>query len=422
MSKNYMPRILDSILDDYLEAFGAVLIKGPKWCGKTTTAEMKANSILKMQDSRRQQDYLKLADTSPYILLEGDTPRLIDEWQMATVLWDAVRSEVDERQSVGQFILTGSSVPKDNETMHSGTGRISTLQMRPMSLYESMESNGKISLSKIFDGEAIINGIKSDMTIKDLSFVICRGGWPASLNKPEKAAILIAKDYINSLCENDMTKMDGVVKNPERVKALLRSYARNISTLSSNKALLDDMIANDAQMSEPSLYSYLNALKRLFVLDEVEAWCPNIRSKTAIRSLNKKEFVDPSLGIAALGLTPEQLLLDFNTFGFFFEALCIRDLKIYAQGLGGNIFYYHDRYGLEADAVIRLDNGRYGLVEVKLGSKDIDEGAKHLIQLKALINEHNMREPDFLMILTGGEYAYIREDSVMVIPLACLKN
>ena len=422
MAKKYLPRIVDSFVDDYLEAFGSILIKGPKWCGKTTTAETKAKSVLKMQDSRRQQDYLKLADTEPAILLQGETPRLIDEWQMAPVLWDAVRAEVDERGEPGQFILTGSSVPKDGVTKHTGTGRIGSLVMRPMTLFESNESNGKIRLGELFDGEAEINGVKSELTITDCAFAICRGGWPSSVGKSERSALLIAREYAEAICETDAAKIDGVTKNPERLKALMRSYARNVSTLATNRTVLEDIRANDSQISETTLYSYLDALKRLFVIEEVPAWSPSIRSKTAIRSSNKKEFVDPSIAVSALGLSPKQLLKDFNTFGFLFEAMCIRDLRVYSQSLDGRIFYYSDNYGLEVDAVIRLSDGRYALVEIKLGSSEIDRGAANLLKLKSLIAEKGLEEPGFLMVLTGGAMAYTREDGVSVIPLGCLKN
>lgn len=422
MTREYLKRILDNTLSIYLETFGAVLIEGPKWCGKTTTAELRSKSVLKLQDVRKSQDYLKLADIDPNILLKGENPRLIDEWQMAPVLWDAVRAEVDERNEEGLFILTGSTIPNDDATMHTGTGRIARLLMRPLSLFESLESNGKISLFDLFSNTCEIDGIRSQLTIEGIAFAICRGGWPSSIGKSERSALLIIADYLNSLCESDVSRVDGVEKNPKKVKSIIRSYSRNISSLVSNTTILKDVRANDTQISEPTMYSYFNALTRLYVIEDVLAWNPSIRSKTVIRSSNKKMFIDPSLAAASLVLTPNSLLDDLNTFGFLFEALCIRDLRIYSQELGGGIYYYHDRYGLECDAVIRLNDGRYALVEIKLGSKEIDEGAAHLIKIEQLLTEHKMKKPSFLMILTGNKIAYTRKDGVMVVPIGCLKN
>lgn len=422
MAVNYLKRCIDSVLEMYLETFGAVLIEGPKWCGKTTTASMQSESIIKLQDPRKFNDYIKLAEINPKALLDGKNPRLIDEWQLVPILWNAIRAEVDERNKEGLFILTGSTTLKNDDTMHSGTGRIARLLMRPMSLYESLDSNGKISLSELFKQNIEIDGIASSASIEDISKYICRGGWPSTLGKSEKSSQLIAEDYVNSICESDASSVDGFEKNPNRVRAVLRSYSRNISTLATNKTILNDIEANDMQISEPTLYSYLNALNRLFVIEDIPAWSPSIRSKTVIRSSNKKGIVDPSLATASLGITPGNIFDDMKTFGFLFESLCLRDLRIYSQELGGKVYYYRDRYGLECDAVIRLNNGKYCLIEIKLGNTDIDKGADNLTKLKNLLIENGKKPPQFLAVVTGGNIAYTRADGVNVIPISCLKN
>ena len=418
--EKYLPRVIDSILDEYLEAFGAILIRGPKWCGKTTTAKQRASSVLQMQDPDNFRAYLDMANFMPSRLLEGDTPRLIDEWQMAPVLWDAVRSAVDERQKVGQFILTGSTVIGHDQILHTGTGRIVKIDMKPMSLFESNESNGTVSLNSLFFKQDF-TGSKSDLTVEQLVFSICRGGWPASIGLKERAALLIAKSYVEAICTDDARRIDASISDPERVRAILRSYARNLSTLASNRSILKDISTNDLTMNESTLYRYLTALNSLFVIQDIPAWNPSIRSSTSIRSTNKKGFVDPSSAAAALALTPSQLLDDLQTLGFFFESLCIRDLQIYASEQGGEISYYRDRYGLECDIVLHLDNGSYALIEAKLGSSEIDEASKNLIKLKGLIGEKKLRQPEFLMVLTAGQYAYKRTDDVLVVPIGCLK-
>lgn len=418
--EKYLPRVIDSILDEYLEAFGAILIRGPKWCGKTTTAKQRASSVLQMQDPDNFRAYLDMANFMPSRLLEGDTPRLIDEWQMAPVLWDAVRSAVDERQKVGQFILTGSTVIGHDQILHTGTGRIVKIDMKPMSLFESNESNGTVSLNSLFFKQDF-TGSKSDLTVEQLVFSICRGGWPASIGLKERAALLIAKSYVEAICTDDARRIDASISDPERVRAILRSYARNLSTLASNRSILKDISTNDLTMNESTLYRYLTALNSLFVIQDIPAWNPSIRSSTSIRSTNKKGFVDPSIAAAALALTPSQLLDDLQTLGFFFESLCIRDLQIYASEQGGEISYYRDRYGLECDIVLHLDNGSYALIEAKLGSSEIDEASKNLIKLKGLIGEKKLRQPEFLMVLTAGQYAYKRTDEVLVVPIGCLK-
>ncbi|MDO4344358.1 MAG: DUF4143 domain-containing protein [Eubacteriales bacterium] len=423
MENKYLKRIADRVLQERLASSGAVLIEGPKWCGKTRTALENSKSHLFMQDPDKAGSYLKAADTKPSLLLRGDTPRLLDEWQTAPVLWDAVRFMVDERGKPGQFILTGSAVPKDNAVQHTGTGRISRLMMRPMSLYESMESNGSVSLKALFDGETEIDNF-STLTIEQIAFAIVRGGWPASIGQTEKIALRHAIDYVEAVINADVSRVDGIEKNPVRVRALLRSLSRNISTLATIRTIHDDIAMGDADenISEKTISQYLNALDRIFVTENLPAWNPALRSKTAIRTSPKRQFVDPSIAAAVMRLTSSRLLEDFNYFGFLFESLCDRDLRIYAEAIDGQIFHYRDASGLEADAVIALNDGRWAAVEVKLGSKEIEDAAVHLLKLKDKVNTEKMREPSFLMILTGTEIAYRREDGVYVVPLGCLKD
>jgi len=428
---NYLHRIADEILDLRLEAFGAVQIVGPKWCGKTTTAVRRAGSFIKMQDPDRRDGYLATARTKPSLLLKGDTPRLIDEWQVAPVIWDAVRHAVDERRAKGQFILTGSTVVDDTEILHTGTGRISRMAMYPMSLFESLESNGGVSLRQLFDDAAYdIDGAMSRLSIERLIFAACRGGWPASLDDmSDDAKLIIAKDYVDIICAEDISRVDKVRRNPTLARLILRSYARNVCTLAKKTSMLADISEEMEGMSMPTLDDYVGALERLFVIEDIEAWSPAIRSKSSIRVGKKRCFVDPSIAVAALGASPRSLEQDLKTFGFIFECLCIRDLKAYSQALGGRISYYHDRFGLEADIVLHLDDGRYALIECKLGSREIEEGTRHLLEIKRLIAEKNkaekqirLREPDLLIVLTGGEMAYTRADGVKVIPIGCLRD
>lgn len=423
MENKYLKRIADRVLQERLAASGAVLIEGPKWCGKTRTALENSKSHLFMQDPDKAISYLKAADTKPSLLLKGDTPRLLDEWQTAPVLWDAVRFMVDQRGKSGQFILTGSAVPKDNVVQHTGTGRISRLLMRPMSLYESMESNGSVSLKALFDGETEIDNF-STLTIEQIAFAIVRGGWPASIGESEKIALRHAIDYVEAIINADVSRVDGIEKNPVRVRALLRSLSRNISTLATIRTIHDDIAMGDADesISEKTISQYLGALDRIFVTENLPAWNPALRSKTAIRTSPKRQFVDPSIAAAVMRLTPSRLLEDFNYFGFLFESLCDRDLRIYAEAIDGQVFHYRDGSGLEADAVIALNDGRWAAVEAKLGSKEIEDAAVHLLELKNKVNTEKMREPSFLMILTGTEIAYRREDGVYVVPLGCLKD
>lgn len=426
----YLVRNIDSELESYLEAFGAVLITGPKWCGKTTSASMKAKSILKLQDPDKSQGYLLTAQTKPSLLLEGDKPRLIDEWQMAPVLWDAIRTSVDNVRDEGLYILTGSTVVDESKIMHTGTGRIARLKMYPMSLFESKESNGSISLKQLFnDKNYNIDGLKSSLTIENLIFAACRGGWPSSLTKKtESAKLLVAKSYLDNIIQIDISTVDGKKREPLKVQYLLRSYARNIGTISSNKTIIDDVNSNTS-LSESAYYEYVNALNKLYVIEDIPAWNPSIRSKTSIRSSNKRMFIDPSIAAAALGVSPQMLLQDFETFGFMFENLCVRDLKVYATSLGGSLSYYRDRMNLEVDAVLHLNDGRFALIEFKLGTKQIEEAAKHLLEVVDLIrkanetrNSQKLKEPELLMIITGGEMAYTREDGIKIIPIGCLKH
>jgi len=427
----YLNRIVDNQLNTYLDVFGAVLIEGPKWCGKTTTAEQFSKSVIKLQDPDMREEYLATADVKPSLLLEGETPRLIDEWQDAPVLWDAVRTAVDKRSLPGQFILTGSNTIDRSKILHSGTGRIARLRMLPMSLWESQESNGKISLLELFDETGRdIDGISSDMSVEDLIYASCRGGWPASLHVANRtSALLIAKDYVNTVCNDDVSRIDGRQRDSRLVSRILWSYARNVSTIAQKTSLLADITASGNMSCSPDTFDdYLKALSRLFVIQDIDGWCPAIRSKTVIRSSPKRCFIDPSIAVAALGLTPKILQEQLKTFGFIFEQLCIRDLKSYAAEKNGTLSYYRDRYDLEADGVLHLDDGRYALLEFKLGAREIEDGASHLLKLASLVREYNktekqvpLREPDLLMVITGGKMAYTRPDGVKVVPLGCLK-
>lgn len=427
----YLRRTADLFLSDMLDAFGAVLIEGPKWCGKTTTAEQQANSVLKLQDPDMRDEYLATAEAKPSFLLQGATPRLIDEWQDAPMLWDAVRTVVDNRQEPGQFILTGSNKVNSKMTHHSGTGRIAKMKMLPMSLWESMESSGRISIHELFNNPNYeFGGILSSMTVEDLIFTACRGGWPASLKaRSSKAKLMIAQNYVNSVCSEDISRIDDKQRSEKLTRRILNAYARNISTLAKTSSLLKDVTAGETiECSRTTFDDYVSALEKLFVIQDIDAWCPAIRSKTAIRSTPKRCFCDPSIAVAALGLTPESMKTQLKTFGFIFEQMCIRDLQAYTIDMGSHISYYHDRYGLEADIVLHLADGRYALIECKLGSAEIESGAEHLLEIKRLIAEKNktekqmpIRMPDLLIILTGGNTAYTRDDGVKIIPLAALR-
>lgn len=424
MSKTYRPRIIDDLIVKKLEAQGAVLVEGPKACGKTTTAMQIAKSLLRMDNPEQLQQNLSMAQLNPSRLLSGDTPRLIDEWQLAPKLWDAMRYEIDRRSEPGQFILTGSSVPPDaSEILHSGTGRFAWLLMRTMSLFESGESTGDVCLKELFDGNTLIDG-ESRLSIDDLAFLACRGGWPQAVGKSREASLSQAFDYIDGVIRSDVNRANGMRKDPERVRKLLRSLARNQGGQVADAVISSDIGFNGKPADVDTVKRYCNALSMIFVTEDMSAWNPNLRSKAAIRTTDTRYFVDPSIATASLGLGPEDLLNDLNTFGFIVESLAVRDLRVYAQSLDGTVYHYRDNTGLECDAVIHRRNGSYGLIEIKLGgAKLIEEGALNLLKLKRKIDTTKMKDPSFLMVLTGtGQYPYKREDGVLVIPIGCLKN
>lgn len=420
----YKKRIADKLLADRLSRKGAVLIQGPKWCGKTTTAEQVAASILYMDNPRLVDQNISMAEINPQLLLQGATPRLIDEWQLAPSLWDAVRFEVDHRRGHGLFILTGSSVPPEKSARHSGTWRFSWLTMRPMSLWESGESNGAVSLSQLFGQPEQIAGINS-LQLQDLAFITCRGGWPAAVDLTGTAALEQAFDYYDAVVNEDISRVDNVQRDAERAKLLMRSYARHQGAMAPYTTIRDDMLVNDTDtLSNDTVAAYVNALKKIFVIEDVRAWSPNLRSKTAIRTSDNRYFTDPSIAVAALGIGPNDLIRDLQTFGLIFETLCIRDLRIYAEALHGEVYHYRDKSGLECDAVVHLRDGRYGLVEIKLGGHNkIDEAVKTLNELERKIDTSRMKAPSFKMVLTGTEaYAYRRTDGTFVVPVGCLKD
>lgn len=422
----YKYRILDKVLAKRLKSIGAVLIEGPKWCGKTTTSEKLAQSVIYMSDPANKNQYLEMAEINPQRLLEGATPRLIDEWQLAPKLWDAVRYEVDHRDELGQFILTGSSVPpSDKEIYHTGTGRFSWLLMRPMSLFESQESSGEVSLEDLFKTPVEISG-KNTLSIEKLAFLVCRGGWPRATNiEDEEAALEQAYSYYEAVVRSDISRADGVNRDTERARKLMRSYARHQGTQATRQVIINDIILNDNDKIDLStIHSYLNALRKIFVIEDMEAWSPNLRSKTAIRTSETRYFIDPSIAVAALGIGPNDLLSDLNTFGLLFETLCVRDLRVFADYLNGKVYHYRDKNGLECDAVVHLRNGSCGLVEIKLGGdRLIEEAVANLKKLESILDSDKMKKPAFLMVLTGvGEYAYRRKDGIYIVPVGCLKN
>ncbi len=422
--KKYKKRVVDEILESKLKGSGAILIEGPKWCGKTTTSLQFAKSDLVMTDPTSEKENLLLADINPNILLEGETPRLIDEWQVAPKLWDAIRFLVDKRNLEGQFILTGSSTPVDKSVIdHSGAGRFSFVTMRTMSLYESGDSTGEVSLGELFEGNDI-KGVNK-LSLEDIAYLTCRGGWPKSTYLEKEIALEQPFDYLEAVIRTDSSKVDGITKNPSRVKNLLRSYARNIGTQATYTSLKQDMINNDTDsLDEDTISTYVNALKRLFVIEDMNAWNPNLRSKTAIRTSDTRYFVDPSIATASLGLGPKDLINDLHTFGFAFENLCIRDLRVYAESLKGEVYHYRDASNLECDAVVHLRNGKYGLVEIKLGGDNlVEEAVKNLLELSSKIDTNKMKKPAFLMVLTAiGGYAYKRPDGIYVVPIGTVKN
>ena len=424
--ENYRPRLADKTLERKLKGKGAVLIQGPKWCGKTTTAEQRAKSILYISNPEDVKSNLVAVDINPSKLLEGDTPRLIDEWQIAPKLWDAVRFEVDHRKEMGQFILTGSAVPPDDdELFHTGTGRFAWIKMRPRSLFESGESTGEISLRTLFEQPEQILAENKTYDIDKLAFLICRGGWPRAIDMESEIALDQAFDYFDAIVNTDISRVDNVMRNSERAKKLMKSYARHQGTQTPYTVLRDDILANDSRsLTEDTVYSYTNALRKIFVIEDMPAWNPNLRSKTAIRTSDTRYFTDPSIATASLGLGPNDLVKDLNTMGLFFETMCVRDLRVYAESLDGEVYHYRDKSGLECDTVIHLRNGSFGLIEIKLGGDHlIEEGVENLKAFSAKIDTKKMKEPAFMMVLTGtGKYAYRRKDGVYVVPVGCLRD
>lgn len=424
----YMSRVADELLRFKLEAFGATLIVGPKGCGKTTTAKQQARSIIELQDEDKREGYLAVASSQPSRLLAGENPRLIDEWQDAPKLWGAVRKSVDDRQETGLYILTGSSSQMPS-TPHTGTMRISRMEMLPMSLFESGESSGQVSLKALFDDPGAYDGCESPLSVDALIFAICRGGWPRAIrNKSARAQLALARDLFVQTCEVDISNVDGVVRNPRWAEAILRSYARNICTLAETKTVKAD-VQVATSMGDTSFYDYVAALEKLFIVSDVEAWCPAIRSKAAIRASRKRNLIDPSIAVAALGLSPEYFNTDFKTLGFLFESLCFRDLKAYSAAWGGRASYYRDRYGLEADCVLHLEDGRYALIEIKLDEGEVEEASRHLCEIERLVEKANEKErqcpislPTFKMVLTATQYGYRRDDGVLIVPIGCLRD
>ena len=423
-NKEYRKRVSDQLLKDQLEAAGGVLIQGAKWCGKTTTALQQARSVIYMNDPMKSANYKHLAETNISLLLEGDTPLLIDEWQLTPQLWDAARYTIDQRGMTGQFIFTGSAVPADRSRItHTGTGRFAWVTMRPMSLWESSESNGGISLASLFNGETQ-DCRAPGYDLKHIAFLTCRGGWPAALDLSEKASLRQAYNYIDAVSEQEISDVDGTQRDPALTKRLLRSYARHQGTQASVASILNDILTNEnGSTTETTITSYLKALEKIFVIENMPAWNPNLRSKAAIRTSDTRYFVDPSVAAAALRLGPSDLIADLNTFGLLFETLAARDLRVYADALDGDVFHYRDKNGLECDAVLHLRNGHYGLIEVKIGGeKWIEQGAENLMSLSNIINTEKMYEPSFMMVLTAvGDYAYRRKDGIYVVPITCLK-
>lgn len=423
--KSYKKRIADKLLKYRLEEVGSVLIEGPKWCGKTTTAEQQAKSVLYMADPDKQNTYLEMANLRIRMLLKGETPRLIDEWQIVPQIWDAIRFEVDHQGEEGLFILTGSAVPASTENIHhTGTGRFAWVTMRPMSLWESEESTGEVSIEQLFKGKTDIEGYNK-LKLEDIAFLVCRGGWPSSIEKKTRAALRQAYDYYDAVVKSDISRVDEVTRSSERTKLLLRSYARSQGGQVSISAIRRDMMDNDDEtLADKTVQNYIGALKKIFVIEDMPAWNPNLRSKTAIRATETRYFVDPSIAVAALGLGPDDLMNDLETFGLLFETLCVRDLRVYAESIDGNVYHYRDKNGLECDAVLHLRNGSYGLIEIKLGgAQAIEKGVSTLTTLANNIDTTKMKAPSFLMVLTAvGDYAYQRKDGVFVVPIGCLKD
>lgn len=418
--EKYLPRIADLTLQNKLKSSGAVLIKGPKWCGKSTTALQVARSKVFMQNPQMKDHLILLAKNDSRLFLTGETPMLIDEWQIIPFIWDAIRFEIDQRDAFSQFILTGSATPPDDGSIeHSGVGRITTMTMRPMSLFESRESTGEVSLKRLFEGYFTV--AKSTKSLADYAFYICRGGWPKAIDAEPSVALQIANNYYDGLIEEDLYKTDHIKRDHEKLRAVLRSYARHTATEASISTMVEDVKASSGSISDTSIENYLAALRRLFVIEELKAWNPNLRSKTAVRSTPTRHFVDPSIGASALGIGPQNLLDDLRTFGLFFESLVVRDLRVYSEALNGSIYHYRDQKGREVDVVIQLRNGEWVPVEVKLADFDsIEEGARKLLELVADIDVEKMKKPAFMLIITTTGIAYQRSDGIYVVPLSCL--
>lgn len=424
----YKKRIIDGLLDTHMQAFGATWIRGPKGCGKTTSAKQKAKTFVEFQDEEHRDNLLMIGETSPKKLLMGEKPILFDEWQDVPKLWGTIRKDVDDSGKKGQYILTGSS-SKNIDPPHTGTLRISQLNMYPMSLWESEESNGSVSLKELFERPESFDGCKSDLSIDDIIYSICRGGWPGVFTITKRDARLqLARDVFRQTYSVDISHIDGVRRNERWAQGVLQSYARNICTTATTKTIYGDVKANH-DIGESTFYEYINALENLFIIDDIDAWSPAIRSRTTIQSSQKRNLIDPSIAVAAMGLSPEYFNRDFQTLGFLFESLCIRDLKIYSSAFDGRMSYYRDRYGLEADGVLHLSDGRYALIEFKLGESGIDEGARHLCEIERLVRELNNKErqnrlrlPDLKLVVTASQYGYRRDDGVLVVPIGCLKD
>ncbi len=419
---NYIPRLVDETLKRKLKIYGAVCIEGCKWCGKSTTAKQYSKSVLELQNPVTFENNMEIAKTRPDILLQGEKPRLIDEWQDAPMIWDAIRYDVDNTGLKSQYILTGSTNPRDNKTRHTGTGRIVKLLMRPMSLYESKDSVGTVSLKELFEKDIDIKGV-SKLKLEDIAFLCAKGGWPGGIDFNGEDSYTIARDYVESIIKSDIKTVDGVERNENRTRIILRSLSKNISTTANLSIIRQDTQTQEGDISEKTIAEYIDALKSLYIIDNVEAWQPKIRSKTVIRTSEKREFVDPSIAMASLRVTDKDLIKDFRTFGLMFESLCIRDLKIYSQSIDGDVYYYRDKNGLECDAILHLNNGKWGAIEIKIGSNEaIEEAANNLIAFKNTVDLEQMNKPSFLMVLTATEYAYRRQDGVYVVPLGTLKN
>jgi len=422
MKRKYLSRLIEPIIEEKLKAKGCVVIEGPKWCGKSTTGKKFAKTIVELQKTAVYNLYRTFADMGDPNLFHGEKPLMFDEWQKIPELWDSVRAEIDDTGKRGLFILTGSTKPTEDIKRHSGTGRIVKLVMRTMSLWESNDSTGEVSLSKLLKGNHNISG-KNKHTLNDIAYLICRGGWPEIMIDEKQRALSAAFDYVKTLIGEDITQVDDIKRNPQRAASILKAYARNISTAAKLSTIKSDVEANDDTIDPRTLDSYITAFEKLFVIQDIEAWSPRLRSKTTIRTANTRQFTDPSIATAILGITPNDLITDLNTFGLMFESMVTRDLGVYAECLGGKVYQYHDADGLEADAIIHFMNGTWGAVEIKLGGdKLIEEGAKSLIALRKKVNTTKMKEPSFLMVVTATQHAYKRPDGVLVVPIGCLKN